>query len=435
MRPKMLVVSTLFFNKTGNQSLLETMKRYTDNYDVLFLTSASKKDPYYYTDEEIIDFFSSKLKVIRVYQVIPNLLRAILKVIKSIKPNKTDVQKLTSELTNLHYNKLNIMSFNLASKIFYIQIKRICHWFKPDFICAYEIGAVKPVLKYKKMSKLNVKYFAKYQGTVLGFNYNNIDSDELYQKYSIDIDAYKLSSEFDLCAITNDGTNGTAVLKYFGVQENKIICLPNGISNNIIGIKDEIDISYKLDDRINLFTISRLVGWKRVYLAIEIMNRLVNELGQKKFKLNIYGHGNEIEVSYLNKLVSDYNLLDYVTIHGPVSFSKMKDVYNTNSIMLSLYRFTNLTNPVLEAIYLNKPVISLNDPNLEMVLNGVKTDRVELFEQDDEDIIITKVSDYLSESNFEYPRLTENFDISWDNRIKEEMDKLISVEGKEQCIS
>lgn len=40
---KLLVLSTLFFNKVGNQSLLENIKCYEKYFDVYLITSASER--------------------------------------------------------------------------------------------------------------------------------------------------------------------------------------------------------------------------------------------------------------------------------------------------------------------------------------------------------------------------------------------------------
>ena len=39
-KPVMIIVSTLFFNRIGNQSLLETVKQYIKKYHIVFITSA-----------------------------------------------------------------------------------------------------------------------------------------------------------------------------------------------------------------------------------------------------------------------------------------------------------------------------------------------------------------------------------------------------------
>lgn len=421
---KVLILSTLFFNKVGNQSLLETIKCYEKYFDVYLITSASKKNDYYYQLEEIKNQFDCT-KVIYVYQFIPNILRKIRTFVSIFKKKSTDV-KVSNSFENLHYTKLNLLSYKYASIFLYNKAKQIIKKYGCDAICAYEIGAVKPVIQIKK-NKLapGAKYFAKYQGSVLGFSYKESENPDYYKKYKIDIDAYNLSNMFDMCAITNDGTNGRQVLEHFGVDLNKIICLPNGLAPSI----RNANISCKIDNKhIKLFTLSRLVGWKRVYLSIQIMDKLINEYKDNRFTLKIYGHGSETEIKFLENLIIEKNLADYVKICGAVPFDEVLNVYEENDVFLSLYKDTNVTNPLLEAVSLNKIVISIKDNNLTELLKDTKSGRVFLIEEKDEVDLVDSIAILLKDVDFSTLKDTENFDLSWENRIKKEISFLMRNE-------
>ncbi|MBN2602828.1 MAG: glycosyltransferase [Candidatus Thermoplasmatota archaeon] len=417
----MIFVSTLFFNKTGNQSFFETVKEYARYFNVVIITSASKNDSYYLSTEEVLGKFgntSGKIEIVHVYQVIPNLIRTILGFLQK-RTKENAAATISTNFENLSYSSLNLISFKVASIFFYQALRKICRKKRISLICAYEIGAVKAVVKYKKKYLSKCKFIAKYQGSVMGFDYQK-NTEELMKMYPVDIEAYRLSTNFDLCAITNDGTNGQEILESFGVSSKKVICRPNGISEYIANEKNNVQIDTQLDKPIKLFTLSRLVGWKRVYLAIDIINELVNNLNVTDIILNIYGYGNKTEVSFLQDKIISHSLDDYVTIQGPVEYKDIIKVYNDNDIMLSLYKYTNVTNPVLESMFLNKPIITLYDPSLDKIVSVNSSERIKIFREITEDQIVSEIAHYLAGSKFSYS--TENyFYLSWRDRICEEL--------------
>lgn len=423
MRKKILILTNLFFNKHGNQSFLETVKCYETYFDVFIITSASKINSYYYHSEEVRDYLPHT-KVYYIYQIIPNILRAIVKMM----PKKKRVRvTISTDFQNLEYGKINILSHHLASIFLYHKAKKIIKTMSFDFVCAYEVGAVSSVVKMKRKNLLpKAGYFAKYQGTVLGFSYKESNNTKYYNKYKIDIDAYRLSKLFDMCAITNDGTNGRKVLEYFGVDRNKIAYFPNGISSKL---KTSSSLT-KIDTScIRLFTLSRLIGWKRVYLSVLIMDKLVNLYGCKNFMLNIYGFGNDDEISFITKIIEEKQILPYVKLNGPIAFDKIQDVYNNNDILMSLYKNTNVTNPLLEAMYVNKYIISIKDDNLVDIVSSIGYSNIFLFNEVSEEQLISDIAEFILNFNFNNKRIIKDFDLSWNERIHKELSIL------ESCIS
>lgn len=421
-KPVMIIVSTLFFNRIGNQSLLETVKQYIKKYHIVFITSASKHNNYYIDVKKTLDIFDKDITFFHVYQILPAIIKFLL--VPFVKKQKN--KQASGDFVNTTYGKLNIISSNLAAVFLYRKLVYAIKKFNPSVICAYEVFAVKPVLKAKKRCKQkNIKYLAKFQGTVLGFDYQKISDPVIYKRYSPDVEAFKLCNAFDLCAITNDGTNGNKVLSYFGVDSDKILYDPNGISQYIKDIKPNIRIDNTFDgvETINLFTLSRLIGWKRIYLSIEIMHKLVNILKCHRYALHIYGHGSDSEIRALTDLIGKYHLSAYVHIYGAVEHDDLIDVYNQNHIMVSLYKYTNVTNPVFEALYLNKPVITLHDDNLDNILQKIETDRVFIFNDEGEDGITDSISAFLHTQHFQF--LGENNSVSdvfdWKARIDNEL--------------
>jgi glycosyltransferase involved in cell wall biosynthesis len=426
---KIIIVTALFFNKLGNQSLLETVKYYLKTYHVIIITSASKYNDYYYKPSEIKEILPDNLTIIYTYQLIPDFLRSILRSIRKIIKIRKKTISISTELINLKYSKINIISAKVASFCFFHKLCQLTKSGEKGIICAYEIHAVEAVVRHKTYSKYNCnyKYMAKFQGTGLGFDYKNIGEKKIRMKYKLDIEAFKKTKYFDLCTITNDGTNGIDVLKYFHVDDKRIISLPNGISEEIKNIKPVFEKKTVSDKNITLFTLSRLIGWKRVYLSIEIMNVLINYYKDKRFKLNIYGYGTYDEVNFLNGKIKEYQLSDCVFVRGSVDHTRLVEIYNKNDIMLSLYKYTNVTNPVLEAIYLNIPLIVLIDKNLDLILKNIDINRVFVFTEITEDRIIKEIADFLHTNNFIFKDNQIMDDcFSWEKRLNLELKLLKS---------
>jgi glycosyltransferase involved in cell wall biosynthesis len=83
--------------------------------------------------------------------------------------------------------------------------------------------------------------------------------------------------------MTNDGTKGDKVLEFFGVNNEKIVFLPNGISEYLQMKKKVMNYEKTNNNKIRLVTISRLIRWKRVFLSVEIMNIIINKFNRKEF--------------------------------------------------------------------------------------------------------------------------------------------------------
>jgi len=300
---------------------------------------------------------------------------------------------------------------------------------KPDFICAYEIGGVIPALKIKKEFP-NIKIFSKFQGTVLGPVLENIKEKKVSSAFKLDIKAMKKIKHFDGAIMTNDGTNGDKVLEYFNAK--KILFLPNGISTDFVNEVQQRN--YRKNripenkDKIKLYTLSRIIPWKRVHLSVEIMNVLVNIYKNKKYELNIYGKADDKYLLYINNLIKKYSLENFIKIHGPVEYDKVAKIHYDNDILLSLYTTTNATNPVYEAIYIRNIVITLRDINLDNILKS--NPFVVYFENDPEEQKISKqIGTYLNNFSlrdyyincFRKNKVIDDI-FTWEERIQKEIE-------------
>lgn len=438
----MIVFTSLFFNKKGNQSFYETIKEYSKYYHVVIITS-------YHDDEYFYDLFELDYKVfdnIEIFRTPQLLYRVLKKFIKRNNNNNDDNNNNSNssiEIINTKYTIYNFFYYYYSSFfqflifLFFRTARKIKN---VEIVCAYEIGGVLAALLVKKIS-IKSKLIAKMQGTVLINLLNN--NNRNIKDYYLDYIAYKKLKYFDHITMTNDGTHGDIVLNYFGVDKNKIIFLPNGISSTIINTRlnfknnasKYIDIE---NDKIHLMTLSRLISWKRVDLAIEVANVLANEKKVDSFILDIYGFGTQDEILRLKKLINKYKLENNVNIKGPINYDYVPDILLTHDILLSLYKDTNVTNAVLEAAYLNMPIITIKNRDLLSILNIDNEDNnIFLFDEFHIKELIYDIADFINkinitelrEKSFKLRMRNNNHAIySWEDRVKIEISQIINKE-------
>jgi len=121
------------------------------------------------------------------------------------------------------------------------------------------------------------------------------------------------------------------------------------------------------DKVINIVTVCRLVKQKGLFLAIESCALLV----KNNYKINWYVVGEGSERRNLEQQIKNTNLQDCFFLLGaktnPYSYMKACDIY----VQTSLFEGLGLT--IIEASYLNKPVVSTNFPTVHDILVDEKT--------------------------------------------------------------
>lgn len=436
---KMVIFTTLFFNKVGNQSMLETVKHYSKYFDVYIVSSSSPDDSYYLTSQEAEKILPKNVHFYRQSGWFKNIFRYLFTFLKKIKSSKNKEQTTTidNDLINLNYSLLNIVSFKVTyfSLFAFAGLLR-CLRVLPsaEFICGYEIGGVVPGERYKRFFNKKAKLFAKMQGTIL-YDAVSRGIESVDNKYSLDHEAYSRLKNFDLVCMTNDGTYGDKVLEHYGVPASSYLHIMNGISEGIVKFSDNFNYTKENRAEIKLVSVSRLVGWKRIYLGIEIINKLVNFHKRKEFKFEIYGHGSKFEIDYLDNLICKYGIQEYVKLHGQVSHDKVASIMTDADFIMSLYKMTNVTNPLLEAMFLNVPVVTLSDSSLLSIVSDDESKNRYIFNEIDEESLIEQISDFLNvcdineirQRRLEFNGTKPNELMTWGKRINSEVTKLKSI--------
>jgi len=159
--------------------------------------------------------------------------------------------------------------------------------------------------------------------------------------------------------ITNDGTKGDEVAKRFGVPAERIKFWMNGVDDIYIpnfGVeKFRESIGIPKDKKIVL-AVSRLGELKRVDRNINAIPSVVSQYKDVIFL--IVGDGPERE--HLENLTHELNVNDYVKFVGGVPHDEVKYYMNSADIFVSLSDYSNVVNPLLEAMRCGRCIVTLN---------------------------------------------------------------------------
>ncbi|MEM4168055.1 MAG: glycosyltransferase family 4 protein [Candidatus Caldarchaeum sp.] len=236
----------------------------------------------------------------------------------------------------------------------FIKAQRIGAKNQIDVVYGYEVSAV-PVAKV--LSRLwHVPMVSRFQGSILRVAWMN--------KRLWKIRAWEhvlgLKIPADLVIMANDGTQGDRVLQQLGVDMNHVRFWMNGLDWDIfknLPSKQEAREGLNLGDKKILLTVSRLDTWKRVDRSIQALPEVLKHFPDAM--LVIVGDGRERE--RLERLVCELNVERNVRFEGAVPHYKVPQYLAAADIFLSLYDWSNVGNPLLEAMMAGKCIITLNN--------------------------------------------------------------------------
>jgi len=225
---------------------------------------------------------------------------------------------------------------------------------KIHVIYGYEIDGV-PVAKL--LSKLwNVPVVARFQGTSLGVDWMKR---RLWKLRAWD-HVLGLQIPVDLVIMTNDGTQGDRVLKSLGVKMEQVRFWMNGVDWEMFKSppsKTEACEYLQVSAQKVLLTVSRLVKWKRVDRVIQALPEAVCSFPDTM--LLVVGDGPER--GGLERLARDLGVQERVRFEGAVLHKEIPKYLAAADIFLSFYDWSNVGNPLLEAMMAGKCIVTLNN--------------------------------------------------------------------------
>lgn len=405
MSMKLLIVSALepwsMGKGVGAPSLYETLKAYatSPHWDVTFVTT-EKSANFGGSHEVNIDVGLPNLRVLRYPAENFSWARG----------------RLKSKLERLWGLKLALKN----------HLKDLLSRESFDVLYCYEEAAINLIYSLPKSYKDDLLLVNRYQGTILGAQYNRFfHCLRKYESWSA------LRAPGDLFIMTDDGTFGYQALKYWNKNSNdqNILFLRNGIDLSISYhdvSRDQTLINYGLDpNQFYAITISRLAGWKRVDRAITLVKNMKDK--GMLMHLLICGDG---EVRHkLEDLVKYYGIQKNVSFLGSRDRKEIKDLLKSADLFLSLYDVSNCGNPLFEAQLAGKVTITLNNGGTPSVIQNKKNGL--LLQPDDSEALVNATESVMVDHSLRH-KLAQNASIwgqdnmkSWQERMNIEMSALL----------
>lgn len=164
----------------------------------------------------------------------------------------------------------------------------------------------------------------------------------------------------------------TASKKSFRISSPKVKVLGHGIDTD----KFTHPFSPLLQggDRGGVFkivSVGRISPSKDLETLILAVSKLVNEKGVKDIQLHIYGDvGLKSQKSYLESLKSlteKNNITNFVSFKGPISHTKLPEIYQNVQVCVNLSHTGSMDKVVLEAMACQCPVITSNEAFFELL--------------------------------------------------------------------
>jgi len=431
----LLIITQLDMQKAGNQILFRTIQGYLrEGYRVILLTSnplsGSNKADY----EEL---FGDLIENLKIYRFNP-LLRFLSIPLLKLKNQAFGKLSPTDDMPNLkvdnsvpfvkwHHGILGFISqisFVLGGIIKAFRLTSLYH---PNIIYGYEIYGAP--LAYIISKIFHIPLITKFQGTI-AFPY--IEKYGTLSWFMIPNHLIGLKIPAQLIIMENDGTRGKEVLLKLGIPEGKIKFWIDGVKKDMciiqfnkfsflkeLGLNDE----YKV-----ILTVSRLERWKRVDRAIRAMPLVIEKFS--KTVLIVVGDGEEKAnlIELAKKLKVDRNTI----FVGAIPHDEVKKYFNSCDIFLSLYDYSNLCNPVLEALECGKPIITIDDGSTKGILengqNAILVKKENLSEELPNAIIELLSNDELrlrlSQNAFNTAKKSL---LSWEERMKLEISEVEKI--------
>ncbi|GLI36673.1 glycosyltransferase family 4 protein [Geobacter hydrogenophilus] len=227
-----------------------------------------------------------------------------------------------------------------------------------DVVYGYEVDGVLAANLLKAMGLIRGKVLvSRFQGT---FFYSYLSS-KRYLKALLNWDHFlALYLHADISIMTDDGTQGDKALMAIRSRNlENIRFWVNGVDQfepdtNTFSTKWDI----KETDTVML-TVCRLESWKRVERGIQVLSELVHRFGVKSIYYFIVGDGSQKQD--LQKLASELRVSQQIVFVGAVPQNEVNFFLSRADFYISTYDYSNVGNPLLEAIRANKVIFTLNN--------------------------------------------------------------------------
>jgi glycosyltransferase involved in cell wall biosynthesis len=222
---------------------------------------------------------------------------------------------------------------------------------RPDVVYGYEIYGAPVAVALGKV--LRIPSVTRFQGTLLGQW-----ADDPASMRQVRTHCAAMRAPADLVIMADDGTLGDVVLQRLGVAPARVRFWMNGVvKEDVLAAQTRVGPRAKVADApVRLFTASRLVQWKRVDRALDLLARLPADL--PPWSMTIGGDGPERDA--LARRAEALGLGRRVRFAGSLGHDAVLDELARSDIYLAFNDISNLSNGVIEAIVAGRPVFTLD---------------------------------------------------------------------------
>lgn len=227
-----------------------------------------------------------------------------------------------------------------------------------DIVYGYEMHGVLAVKWLSLFGLLkNKAIVTRFQGS---FIFEMIENQEYLRLiWNHDVIA-ALRFPADLTIMTNDGTQGDKALELINSRTKRYVFWPNGcdffeLNRSVLQVKKD----YNISDEFVILTVCRLVKWKRVDRGLNVVAKLTKDFGIQQVKYFIIGDGEQ--KTELEQMAHQLEITDKVVFCGPITYDHLGEYYHMADAVLLTYDHSNVGNPLLEAVRMNKYIFTLNN--------------------------------------------------------------------------
>lgn len=175
-----------------------------------------------------------------------------------------------------------------------------------------------------------------------------------------------------------------------GTDKDKISVVPNGINKDVFYLKNKeqcrINIGLSENDKI-LLSVGALIERKGTHLLIDALNILKNT-DKLFFKTYVVGEGEQR--SYLEKMISKYDLQEKVFLVGEITNMELVDWYNSADLFFLGSSREGWPNVVSESLACGTPVVATS-------ANGIP----EIIISSDYGLIVDRTAEAFADSIYE----------------------------------
>lgn len=377
-KQKVIILTGLPFRRQGNQSMLRFVNMFLDRGIGVIMFSAGAD---LNGENSIVNSGFSLHKVYSLsisYSLFLN--SKILNLVKKKSPTINCFSKISSEdiiPPRGNYNLPNLLNkwfrylLNIIDNIilfFYLLLSHKNTIKEIDAVIGYEVTYTLASRLLARIFKKN--YINKFQGTVLKATNRDISQAKKY----FPGDYYGINKS-NLCLMVNDGTDGEYYAGIRGCQN--IFFEPHGVYNYKHGGGESLLLKQlKKDKKFVIFNNASGSTWKRTDRIIRGLSKLKPEILDKIVLLTTYYAENKEKLKDFVKLKGLVKNVIFLNKLTPVECNY---IIQNSDVVVMTNDLSNLGNPILESIYYQTPIISVDDGSLdEFIQNGINSFLIKL---------------------------------------------------------